>query len=74
MFFFSFSHSLLVGMGLENVMGWKLIRQVGERYHAPLSVLHRGDLQGILLNAVRNQNITLRTNARLRCSRAAAHR
>ncbi|RAL01458.1 salicylate hydroxylase [Aspergillus ibericus CBS 121593] len=42
-----------------------LMPGVGERYHAPLAVIHRGDLQRILLDAFRNQNITIRTNARV---------
>ncbi|PYI07409.1 FAD/NAD(P)-binding domain-containing protein [Aspergillus sclerotiicarbonarius CBS 121057] len=43
----------------------ELMSGVGERYHAPLAVIHRGDLQRILLNAVNNQTITIRTNARV---------
>jgi salicylate hydroxylase len=39
--------------------------QVGEEYNAPLCVIHRDDLQSILLTAVRTANIDLRLNARV---------
>ncbi|KAL4865530.1 hypothetical protein BDV12DRAFT_148147 [Aspergillus spectabilis] len=42
-----------------------LMPQVGHEYNAPLCVIHRGDLQSILLTAVRNANITLRLNSRV---------
>ncbi|KAL2859670.1 hypothetical protein BJX68DRAFT_252491 [Aspergillus pseudodeflectus] len=41
-----------------------LMPQVGEEYNAPLCVIHRDDLQSILLTAVRTANIDLRLNAR----------
>ncbi|KAL3475981.1 salicylate hydroxylase [Aspergillus californicus] len=42
-----------------------LMPKVGQAYHAPLCVIHRGDLQSILLNAVRNANIDLHLNSRV---------
>jgi salicylate hydroxylase len=39
--------------------------QVGKEYNAPLCVIHRGDLQSILLTAVRTANIDLRLNSRV---------
>ncbi|RAH64856.1 FAD/NAD(P)-binding domain-containing protein [Aspergillus aculeatinus CBS 121060] len=42
-----------------------LMPQVGQKYHAPLAVIHRGDLQRILLDGVRDANIELRTSSRV---------
>ncbi|KAJ5323462.1 salicylate hydroxylase [Penicillium atrosanguineum] len=45
-----------------------LMPQVGQKYHAPLAVIHRGDLQRILLDGVQAAGVELRTS-----SRAPAH-
>ncbi|OJJ31295.1 hypothetical protein ASPWEDRAFT_31950 [Aspergillus wentii DTO 134E9] len=42
-----------------------LMPAVGEKYHAPLAAIHRGDLQHILLEAVKSTGVTIRTNARV---------
>lgn len=38
---------------------------MGERYDAPLSVIHRADLQNILIQAVRDHQIPIQLNARV---------
>ncbi|KAF3390573.1 3-hydroxybenzoate 6-hydroxylase 1 [Penicillium rolfsii] len=42
-----------------------LMPKVGQEYNAPLCVIHRGDLQSILLHAVQNENIDLKLNSRV---------
>ncbi|CEJ61785.1 hypothetical protein PMG11_10304 [Penicillium brasilianum] len=42
-----------------------LMPKVGQEYSAPLCVIHRGDLQSILLRAVQNENIDLKLNSRV---------
>ncbi|KAF7716618.1 Salicylate 1-monooxygenase [Penicillium ucsense] len=42
-----------------------LMPEVGRIYNAPLCVIHRGDLQAILLNAVRKEEIDLRLDSRV---------
>lgn len=38
-----------------------LMPEIGEKYGAPLSVIHRGDLQRILLNAAKKAGVDIRT-------------
>ncbi|KAJ5294076.1 salicylate hydroxylase [Penicillium antarcticum] len=42
-----------------------LMPQVGQKYNAPLAVVHRGDLQRILLEGVKATGIELRTSSRV---------
>ena len=39
-----------------------LMPKIGEQYHAPLSVIHRGDLQRILLQGAKDAGCDIRTN------------
>lgn len=42
-----------------------LMPAVGERYGAPLSVIHRGDLQRVLLEATKKAGVTIRTSTKV---------
>ncbi|KAJ5651079.1 uncharacterized protein N7484_004802 [Penicillium longicatenatum] len=42
-----------------------LMPQVSEKYHAPLAVIHRGDLQRILLEGCKAAGIEIRTSSRV---------
>ncbi|KAL4810661.1 salicylate hydroxylase [Aspergillus unguis] len=42
-----------------------MMPDVGNKYHAPLAVIHRGDLQSILLEGTRSAGIEIRTNTRV---------
>ncbi|KAK4684198.1 microfibrillar-associated protein 1, partial [Tremellales sp. Uapishka_1] len=42
-----------------------LMPAVGEKYHAPLSVIHRGDLQTILLQGVKDAGVPLHLNTKV---------
>ncbi|MCJ1319937.1 hypothetical protein MMC15_005273 [Xylographa vitiligo] len=42
-----------------------LMPEIGQKYGAPLSVIHRGDLQAILLEAARAENIEMHLGSRV---------
>jgi len=43
----------------------RLMPEIGEKYHAPLSVIHRADLQQILLSACYSAGINIRLSSRV---------
>jgi len=49
----------------EEIGSVPLMPEIGEKYHAPLPVIHRGDLQGILLQGAKDEGVNIRTSSKV---------